>query len=60
MMPLPGFQKPTPYLAPAVARKAYTSALTFLAWLRSASPPNELSLQAAKQTQQQMCDAGAA
>jgi hypothetical protein len=44
MMPLPGFQKPTPYFAPAVDRKLYTSAFTFLAWLRSASAPNEFSL----------------
>lgn len=25
MMPLPGFQNPTPYLAPAVAKNSYTS-----------------------------------
>jgi hypothetical protein len=44
MMPLPGFQKPTPYLAPAVDRKLYTSLLTSLACVRSASAPNELFL----------------
>ena len=27
MMPEPGFQKPMPYLAPAEARKSYTSLL---------------------------------
>ena len=28
MMPLPGFQNPTPYLAPADDKKWYTSELT--------------------------------
>ena len=37
-MPLPGFQNPTPYLAPDVARKLYTSLLMSLALARSLLP----------------------
>ncbi len=44
MIPEPGFQKPTPYLAPAVARKSYTSTLVLIANLRSAVPPKLPSL----------------
>ena len=38
-MPLPGRQKPMPNLAPALARKSYTSALALFAAARSASAP---------------------
>lgn len=39
MMPLPGFQKPMPNFAPAVARKSYTSRLRSAAVARSDTPP---------------------
>lgn len=48
MMPEPGFQKPMPYLAPAEARKSYTSLLVWMAAARSATPPNLPSLFACK------------
>ena len=44
MMPEPGFQKPMPYLAPADDRKSYTSLFCLMAYARSATPPNLLSL----------------
>ena len=40
MMPLPGFQKPMPYLAAELDRKSYTSLLLVLACAKSATPPN--------------------
>jgi len=39
MMPEPGFQKPRPYLAVAVAKKSYTSWLMAMARSRSLTPP---------------------
>ena len=39
MMPLPGRQKPMPYLAETVRRKSYTSALVSSATWRSAMAP---------------------
>lgn len=46
MMPEPGFQNPMPYLAPAEARKSYTSLFCFTACFKSATPPNLPSLPA--------------
>ena len=39
MMPLPGFQKPTPYLADTERRNSYTSLLMSRANFRSMSAP---------------------